>query len=105
VSRSKIPCLVRCAKDGRTKDAYKAYSALFSDASFARQRSQDQRQVLKLMVLAKSTPAPNDEVTSAYQSALARLKALATETDDPLDHEMIAVCEQRLNGNAERAGS
>ncbi|HEY5924580.1 MAG TPA: hypothetical protein VIV11_23035 [Kofleriaceae bacterium] len=92
--------IIRSARDGRTTEAYKAYAALFEDHGFAKQRAQDQRQVLKLMVLAKSTPPPNNEVTSAYQSALARLKALAGETDDPLDREMIAVCEQRLNGTA-----
>jgi hypothetical protein len=94
--------IVRCARDGRTTEAYKAYAKLFDDESFAKQRSQDQRQVLKLVVMAKSAPAPDSEVTSAYQSALARLKALAAEADDPLDREMIAVCEQRLNGRAER---
>jgi hypothetical protein len=92
--------IIRSAKDGRTTEAYKAYAALFEDNSFAKQRAQDQRQVLKLMVLAKSAPAPNTEVTSAYQSALARLKVLAAETNDPLDHEMIGVCEERLNGRA-----
>lgn len=95
--------IVRSARDGRTSEAYKAYAALFDDDSFAKQRSQDQRSVLKLMVLAKSAPPPNGEVTSAYQSALARLTALAAEADDPLDREMIAVCEQRLNGRAERS--
>jgi hypothetical protein len=94
--------IIRSARDGRTSEAYKAYATLFDDDSFAKQRSQDQRQVLKLMVLAKSAPPPSSEVTTAYQSALARLKSLAAEADDPLDREMIAACEQRLNGSAER---
>jgi hypothetical protein len=97
--------IVRSAREGRTSEAYRAYAALFEDDSFAKQRSQDQRQVLKLMVLAKSAPAPTNEVTVAFQCALARLKALAAETDDPLDHEMIAVCEQRLTGSAARSGN
>jgi hypothetical protein len=96
--------IIRSAREGRTTEAYKAYAALFENDSFAKQRSQDQRQVLKLMVLSKSAPAPSNEVTSAYQSALARLKSLAAEADDPLDREMIAACEQRLNGSAERSG-
>ena len=96
--------IVRSAREGRTIEAYKAYTALFEDDSFAKQRLQDQRQVLKLMVLAKTAPAPSKEATTAYQSALARLKSLAAESDDPLDREMIAACEQRLSGSAAPSG-
>ncbi|HEY5947503.1 MAG TPA: hypothetical protein VIV40_18495 [Kofleriaceae bacterium] len=95
--------IIRSAREGRTSEAYKAYATLFEDDSFAKHRSQDQRQVLKLMVLAKSAPPSSNEVTSAYESALARLKRLAAETDDPLDHEMIGACEERLHSSAERS--
>jgi hypothetical protein len=95
--------IVRSAKEGHTEEAYAAYAELFGDSRFAQQRLQDQRQVLKLMVLAKTEPHPSEQVTSAYESALARLRALAAEADDPLDREMIAVCEKRLNRNGASA--
>jgi hypothetical protein len=88
--------IVGLAREGRTQDAYESYAALFEDSGFAELRAQDQRQVLKLMVLSKNPPAPSFPVLEAYRCALARLQALAADSDDPIDKEMIAICENRL---------
>jgi hypothetical protein len=84
--------IVGAARDGGTQLAFQAYSALFEDEDFARQRVQDQRQVLKLVVMAKSVPARSEPVVQAYRSALARLQALVTDGNDPGDQEMLGVC-------------
>jgi hypothetical protein len=72
---------------------------LFEDTAFAQQRPQDQRQVLKLMVMSKTPPPPSEPVIHAYKSALARLKALVVETNDPADSEMIGLCQHLLENH------
>ncbi|MGE0871156.1 MAG: hypothetical protein AB7P03_21505 [Kofleriaceae bacterium] len=89
--------IVGSARAGRTPEAYDAYAALFQDTDFARQRPQDQRQVLKLMVMAKSPPSPSASVIQAYKSALARLEALVEECNDPADVEMVGLCRGLLD--------
>lgn len=83
--------IVALARGGQLLDAYEAYAMLFEDAAFARQRPHDQRQVLKLMVLAKTRPPSGDEVTHAYRAALTRLEVLVAETNDPVDRELLAM--------------
>jgi len=89
--------IIGAAREGSTQLAFQAYAALFEDDQFAVQRPQDQRQVLKLLVMAKTMPPPSYPVIQAYRSALARLHALAAVTNDPLDQEMIGVCERVLS--------
>ncbi|MGE0546993.1 MAG: hypothetical protein AB7O24_12985 [Kofleriaceae bacterium] len=89
--------IVGSARAGRTPEAYAAYAALFEDTHFAQQRPQDQRQVLRLMVMAKSPPPPTAPVVHAYKSALARLQALVEESNDPADVEMIGLCRVLLD--------
>jgi hypothetical protein len=88
--------IVGAARAGRTVEAFEAYAALFEDPDFAQQRPQDQRQVLKLMVMAKTPPPPSPMVVEALRSALSRLKALSTESADPVDAEMMQVCQGLL---------
>jgi hypothetical protein len=84
--------IIGVARDGGTQLAFQAYATLFEDEDFVSQRAQDQRQVLKLMVMAKSVPPSTEAVVRAYRCALKRLEVLAEETKDPADHEMIGVC-------------
>ena len=88
--------IVGAARAGRTVEAFEAYAALFEDPDFAQQRPQDQRQVLKLMVMAKSPPPQQPMVVEALRSALSRLKTLSTESGDPVDAEMMQVCQGLL---------
>jgi hypothetical protein len=89
--------IIGAAREGSTQLAFQAYAALFEDDGFALQRPQDQRQTLKLLVMAKTMPPPSYPVIQAYRSALARLHALVAITNDPLDQEMITVCERVLS--------
>ena len=88
--------IVGAAREGATQLAFQAYAALFEDDNFARQRPQDQRQVLKLLVMAKSIPPPTQPVIHAYRTALDRLRVLAEVTNDPVDSEMLGVCLRML---------
>ena len=88
--------IVASARDGAMNTAYEAYAKLFANREFAQLRPHDQRQVLKLMVMAKTAPPRSEPVLHAYKSALERLHVLAGSADDPLDREMIEACERML---------
>jgi hypothetical protein len=84
--------IVTLSKAGRAAEAYQEYANLFSSSAFAEYDADDQRQALKLMVLAKSHPA-EDAVASAHKAALPRIKALVEGSKDPRpgDHELLGV--------------
>jgi len=90
---STVKRIVGTARAGRATQAYGAYAALFEDPAFAQQRPQDQRQVLKLMVMAKTLPPQTPMVVEAYRRAMSRLKALTEEAADPVDSELISACQ------------
>lgn len=97
------------ARSGRTDEGYREYAALFSSSSFASYRPEEQRQALKLMVLAKSPPAKSAVVIDAYRAARARLEALTKASSEPVDLEMLGathvMCDdpQAANGAFARA--
>lgn len=88
--------IVGAARAGRATEAYEAYAALFEDPDFAQQRPHDQRQVLKLMVMAKTQPVHSHMVVEAYRNALSRLRVLSADGGEAVDTEMIGVCESIL---------
>lgn len=81
--------IVSLSRSGKNDDAFKEYHALFSSPAFADYRPEDQRQALKLMVLAKTTPPKNDFVLDAYRAALTRLQVLTDALGEPADFEML----------------
>ena len=79
------------SRNGRTEDAYRDYAALFSNPAFADYRPEDQRQALRLMVLAKSPPPVTETVKEAHRVALLRITALIKALEDPADYELLGV--------------
>ena len=88
--------IIGMARDGSAQLAFQAYADLFENNDFVQQRPQDQRQVLKLMVMAKSVPPRSPPVIKAYRNALVRLEKLVAETNDAGDQEMLGVCQRAL---------
>jgi hypothetical protein len=89
--------IVGNAKRGKVDEAYRAYADLFGSERFAGYRPEDQRQAMRLMVLAKLQPAPNDIVREAHRIAADRLRALIASQDHPADYEMLGVCQLVLD--------
>jgi hypothetical protein len=81
--------IMTLSRGGQVDDAYREYQALFSSVAFADYRPEDQRQALRLMVLAKTPPPKSDIVLDAYRAALTRLEVLAKTLGEPLDLEML----------------
>lgn len=93
--------IVSLSRGGQIDDAYREYKALFSSAAFADYRPEDQRQALRLMVLAKAPPPKSDIVLDAYRAALTRLEALAKTLNEPVDLEMLGAAHMMLDDATE----
>lgn len=97
--------IVGLSKGGDLDGAYAGYRTLFSGAEFASCRPEDQRQALKLMVLAKGAPSPaTPSMVEAHRAALGPLTDLVSQHSEPADHELLGVCHVVL-GNEESASS
>jgi hypothetical protein len=84
------------SKAGDTEGAYRGYRELFASDAFGSYRVEDQRQALKLMVLAKGLPAqPTPAMSEAYASAVSCLQRMLP-LGDAADHEMLGVCQVML---------
>lgn len=94
--------IMASAKAQKLEEAYEGYKALFSTPEFLTYRPEDQRQALKLMVLAKGIK-PSAVVVEAHRAALPSLTGLVSEHSEPQDYEMLGICHLLL-GNEESAG-
>jgi hypothetical protein len=100
---SAVKKIVGLSRSGDLDAAYLAYRDLFAKAEFAAYRPEDQRQALRLMVLAKGAPhKPTAAMVDAHRAAVAPLTELVSVHRDPGDHEMLGVCHVVL-GNEESA--
>jgi hypothetical protein len=93
--------ILTLAKAGKNDEAYGAYAELYSSAPFAGYSPSDQRQALKLMVLAKGIPAfPPPSVIEAHRAAIAPLSALVEAHGDPFDYQLLGICFTRTGDEA-----
>jgi hypothetical protein len=92
--------IAAASKAGNAEGAYQGYRDLFASEAFAGYRVEDQRQALRLMILAKGVPAqPTPTMTEAYQSAMSCL-ARMMPLGDAGDHELLGVCQLMLGDEA-----
>lgn len=95
--------IVALARAGNLDEAYEEYAKFFESPEFAVNKPEDQRQVLRLMVLAKGMPSPpTSAMLRAHRSAVAPLTELVSVHGDPGDHELLGLCHLML-GNPESA--
>lgn len=102
-----IKQIIKFSREGNLDQAYEGYRELFSGPDFTTNRPEDQRQALKLMVLAKGVPDPEratPAMVDAHRAALGPLTDLVSNFNDPADHELLGVCHLVL-GNPETASA
>jgi hypothetical protein len=88
--------IVGLSKAGKSDEAYAGYLVLFGSSAFAAYSAPDQRQALKLMILAKGIAAfPAAPVVEAHRAAIAPLRALVAEHGEPADYELLGLCQAR----------
>ncbi len=95
--------IVSLSRDGKHDEAYEGWKQLFSGAAFAGYDPADQRQALRLMVLAKGAPTRmNAGMLAAHAAAIPALEKLVAAHSEPADHEMLGLC-LAANGDTARA--
>lgn len=93
--------IVSLSRTGNLEDAYRGYCELFGSPTFVTYRPEDQRQALRLMILAKGAPQ-SEARTEAHRAALAPLTDLVSTHHEPSDYELLGVCHVLL-GNSDSA--
>jgi hypothetical protein len=97
--------IVGLARNGNLDEAYLGYKDIFGNATFVSYRPEDQRQALRLMVLAKNAPKPpSSAMIEAHRAAIPALTELVSVHQEPADHEMLGICHLLL-GHEESASA
>jgi hypothetical protein len=95
-----IKDIAAASKAGDSEGAYLGYCALFASEAFSSYRVEDQRQALRLMILAKGLPAsPSPAMKEAYLSAVTCLTRMLP-LGEAADYEMLGVCQVMLGDEA-----
>ena len=98
---SAVKQIVAKARAGALDDAYAGYRQLFEAPTFLTYRPEDQRQALRLMVLAKNVPhKPTEAMLEAHRAAIIPLTELVSNHREPSDYEMLGVCHVVLGNEA-----
>jgi len=93
------------ARTGELDQAYNGYRDLFASPPFLTYRPEDQRQALRLMILAKNAPrTPTAPMKEAHRAAVAALNELVSVQEEPADYEMLGICHVVL-GNEDNAST
>jgi len=92
------------SRGGDVEGSYDGYAALFASADFMANRPEDQRQALKLLILAKRHGAPSAKLVEAHRAAIPALTELVSTLEDPEDYEMLGIC-HLLIGNDQAASN
>lgn len=96
--------IVTLAKSGDAEGSFDAFKALFTRPEFGDNRPEDQRQALKLLILAKRPGPKSEKLIEAHRSAIEPLTELVSRHNAPEDHELLGVCHLVI-GNAEAAAN
>ena len=93
----KVKQIVAIGREGKIDESYSGYAELFASPEFVRNRPEDQRQALRLMVHAKNVPNPPTPIMlDAMRAALVPLTELVSTLGEPADHELLGLCHLAL---------
>jgi TPR repeat protein len=92
------------ARGGDAEGSYDGYANLYASAEFGANRPEDQRQALKLLVLAKRQGQPSGRLVEAHRAAIPALTELVSTLNEPEDYEMLGLC-HLLIGNEQAASN
>ena len=95
--RSAVKSAIALARENKWEEFFGVYCSLFQDPSFMLNKSEDQRQALKLMIMTKGLPPPTSPPgVQAYQAAWYALSKLVADHSDPKDYELLGLTHLRL---------
>jgi tetratricopeptide (TPR) repeat protein len=94
-------------KQGRVDEAYEGFSAVYANPAFGSFNADDQRQILRFMVLGKRPELHRSvlpaSIVEAHRGALATLNELVSTLNDPADYELLGLAFQRIGNDAAAA--
>ena len=97
---TEVKRIVTLARANDADGAHAGYQALFSNPGFVTLQPQDQRQALKLLVLAKRHGKQPASLVPAIRATLGPLTDLVSRYNDPEDYEMLGVSHVVLGNEA-----
>lgn len=80
------------SRGGDVEGSYDGYAALYGTPDFGANKPEDQRQALKLLILAKRHGTPSPRLVEAHRAAIPALTELVSTVEDPEDYEMLGIC-------------
>jgi hypothetical protein len=99
--------IVSQARGGDAEGSYVGYRELFSGPTFTANKPEDQRQALKLLILAKrqnEKGGPSAALVEAHRAAIPALTELVSTLNEPEDYEMLGLC-HLIIGNEQAASN
>ncbi len=95
--------IIAAGRTGTLDDTYEGYRKLFESPELALNEPGDQRQALKIMILAKGAPRQaTPAMVEAHRAAVAPLTELVRLHREPADYELLGICQIML-GDPEAA--
>jgi hypothetical protein len=95
---------VSLSRAGKHDEAFSAYHQLYVRPDFMQNRPEDQRQALKLLILAKRPGIKTSEpLVAAHRAALEPLTELVSRFNEPEDYEMLGACHALIGNEASAA--
>ncbi len=101
---SSVKQVMATARAGDTEASFDGYRELFSDPRFMQNKPEDQRQALRLFVLAKRPGKASEKLVEAYRACIPALTELVSTHGEPEDYEMLGLCHLMI-GNDQAASN
>src|SRR3954470_1700582 len=80
------------SRAGDVEGSYDSYAKLYSTPEFGANKPEDQRQALKLLILAKRHGQASPKLIEAHRAAVPALPQLVSTWEEPEDYEMLGLC-------------
>jgi hypothetical protein len=99
-----VKAIMAQQRSGDTEGAFDGYGKLFAAPEFGANKPEDQRQALKLLILAKRQGNPSPRLIEAHRAAIPALTELVSTHNEAEDYEMLGLC-HLLIGNDQAASN
>ena len=101
---SAVKQIMAQSRGGDVEGSYDGYGQLYATPDFSANKPEDQRQALKLLILAKRGGTPSTRLVEAHRAAIPALTELVSTLEEPEDYEMLGIC-HLLIGNEQAASN
>src|SRR5688572_27997279 len=99
-----VKTIMAQSRAGDVEGSYTGYATLYQTPEFTQNKPEDQRQALKLLILAKRHGQPSPGLIEAHRAAIPALTELVSTLNEPEDYEMLGLC-HLIIGNEQAASN